>query len=93
MCIALAVIWSRILNTYLAYIAAVLSPFILANVIYWLPASLEEGCIFPGGEFGVWAPLFIGAWTIVGIVPSVLATFIFRRILTRKNTPFNIYIK
>jgi hypothetical protein len=76
---AIAWIVGHIRATALRWFAAILAPFALSYVCYWLPVWL-------GGsqdEHSAWEFLIVGVWFFAGVVASVVVTFIVRRHATR----------
>ena len=63
----------------LRWFAAILVPFALSYVCYWLPVWL-------GGsqdQHSAWEFLIVGVWFVAGVVSSVVVTFIVRRHATQ----------
>ena len=60
---------------------ALVTPFVIAWCIYWLPAWAGND----PSEYDAWAPLFIVPWGLSGAVASVLV-FVAKRTMTRVRT-------
>jgi hypothetical protein len=61
---------------------ALVTPFVIAWCIYWMPVWVGND---DPSEYGAWAPLFIVPWGVSGAVASVLV-FVAKRTMTRVRT-------
>ncbi|MFW9845851.1 MAG: hypothetical protein ACFFD6_03820 [Candidatus Thorarchaeota archaeon] len=73
---------SGIVFVKLKWVIGLLAPFILSNLIYWMPVWLGE----EPSEYISWAPLFITGWTLAGVSSSaivLLTIHLFRKQMKR----------
>lgn len=50
-------------------LSAVFIPFVLAYCLYWSPVWLGSD----RSEYGAWAALAVGGWSLAGFIPSAVA--------------------
>lgn len=68
----MAIIWLRCTSQRLAWLLALLAPFVVASSLYSVPVWRGADPL----EFAAWAPLFIGPWYLAGAVASSFVVFL-----------------
>jgi hypothetical protein len=75
-------IWiCKVRNYGLRIIALLLTPLILAFVIYYMPVLLKGD----SGEYSSWSGLFLMAWWVVGVLSLLIGCFVMR--MLKKRNP------
>jgi hypothetical protein len=72
---------SYVRSAVFRWLGAVLVPLVLAYVIYSLPVWLGAN----PSEYFSWAFLIVGAWFLIGFVPSVMVLLILGKCRTKRH--------
>ena len=63
-----ASVWAISRRVSVRWSATLICPIIVAWMLYWLPVFLGA----PSSEYGAWAVIFIGIWSVAGVCTSLL---------------------
>jgi hypothetical protein len=63
-----ASVWAISARASTRWSATLICPIIVAAMLYWLPVFLGAS----PSEYGAWAVIFIGTWSVAGVCTSLL---------------------
>ena len=75
----LGALWGLRPEAVARYSAAVVAPFVVSYLVYWVP-ELGRSNATASSEHGGWSLLVIGGWYIIGLIVSVFSTVVSARI-------------
>ena len=76
-----AIIWAISPRSSVRWLATLICPIIVAWMLYWLPVFLGA----PSSEYGAWAVIFIGIWSVAGVCTSLLIGILWTLTVRRRR--------